>query len=78
VLLLSLANRFSLSLSLFLSRPSFARSLARALSWFFACVSEREKPEAEEEEEEAALLLLMLLLLRWGSVESCGEREDVA
>jgi hypothetical protein len=54
---------------LFLSRPSFAR----ALSWFFACVSEREKAQEEEEEEEAALLLL-----RWGSVESCGEREDVA
>jgi hypothetical protein len=57
---------------LFLSRPSFAR----ALSWFFACVSEREK--AEEEEEEEAALLLLLLPLRWGSVESCGEREDVA
>jgi hypothetical protein len=68
---LSLANRFYFSLV----PGSVARLLARALSWFFACVSEREIAE-EEEQEEAALLLL--LLLRWGSVESCGEREDVA
>jgi hypothetical protein len=74
---LSLANRFYFCLV----PRSVACSLARALSWFFACVAEREKAEeeeGEEEQEEAALPLLLLLLLRCGSVESCGEREDVA